>query len=543
LGDTILYSYVVTNTGNVTLASVDVSDPTLGPVSCPVPADPGLAPGVSETCTADTLYTVTQADVDRGRVFDSATATGTDTQGNVSPISDPSNATIHTVAAAPGVSLVKTARASSGDDAPLSQGETVSYVYVVVNTGNVTLKSVAVDDPTLGAVHCPTLSQPGLAPGDSVTCAADTPHAVTQADVTQGTVTDTATATGTDTNDVVSPVSAPSTVVVPSDPVPKVLLHKSARVKPSSRQDSAEVGDVVTYTYEVTNIGNVPLASVAVSDPALGAITCPGPGGSGLAPGASENCTAQHTHTVTQADVNAGKIVDTATATGTDPQGRRSAISDPSTAIVFTVAAKPDVSLRKLATVSPAADQAGAKEGDTIGFSFVVTNTGNVSLKSVSVSDPSGGPVVCPVPAAPGLAPGASETCTAQDPERVTEADVDQGKVVDTATATGTDPLGMVGPTSDPSTVVVLTAVASTSSATTTTSASPAPPASTAAAEPQLAPNGLGQISTDLGRWTGASGPMAWAVWAGIGVAAGGAGLIGARRRRTGRNDRPRLER
>ena len=63
---------------------------------------------------------------------------------------------------------------------------------------------------------------------------------------------------------------------------------------------------------------------------------------------------------------------------------------------MFTVSAKPDVSVRKAATVSPAADQTRAKEGDSIAFSFVVTNTGNVTLTSVAVSDPSGGPVVCP---------------------------------------------------------------------------------------------------------------------------------------------------
>ena len=141
----------MTNTGNVTLASVDVSDPTLGPVTCPAPADPGLAPGDSETCTADTLYTVTQADVDDGKVLDTATATGTDIQGDVSPISDPSTEKIDTVAAAPAVSLVKTANASVRRRLPRSsQGETISYLYVVINTGNVTLGSVAVDDPTIG---------------------------------------------------------------------------------------------------------------------------------------------------------------------------------------------------------------------------------------------------------------------------------------------------------------------------------------------------------------------------------------------------------
>ncbi len=75
VGETIAYSYLVTNTGNVTLASLAVNDPSLGAVTCPAPASPGLAPGASETCTADQTHTVTQADVDAGQVTDTATAT------------------------------------------------------------------------------------------------------------------------------------------------------------------------------------------------------------------------------------------------------------------------------------------------------------------------------------------------------------------------------------------------------------------------------------------------------------------------------------
>ena len=212
-----------------------------------------------------------------------------------------------------------------------------------------------------------------------------------------GTVTDTATATGTDTNGATSPDSALSTVVVPSTSRPEgARPPRRPGSGPRAGQDSAEVGDVIAYTYEVTNIGNVPRPRSPSPIPLVGAVTCPAPAGSGLAPGASETCTADHTHTVTQADVNAGRILDVAKATGTDPQGRQSPTSDPSTATVFTVSAKPDVSVRKAATVSPAADQTRAKEGDSIAFSFVVTNTGNVTLTSVAVSDPSGGPVVCP---------------------------------------------------------------------------------------------------------------------------------------------------
>ena len=70
-GDTIDYSFVVTNTGNVTLDPVSVDDPLVGAVSCPVSS---LAPGASTTCSA--TYVLTQADVDAGSVTNTATATG-----------------------------------------------------------------------------------------------------------------------------------------------------------------------------------------------------------------------------------------------------------------------------------------------------------------------------------------------------------------------------------------------------------------------------------------------------------------------------------
>jgi LPXTG-motif cell wall-anchored protein len=62
--------------------------------------------------------------------------------------------------------------------------------------------------------------------------------------------------------------------------------------------------------------------------------------------------------------------------------------------------------------------------------------------------------------------------------------------------------------------------------------ASGASSATTAGSTTTLAPNGLGQIATDLGRWTRSNGPGAWALTAGAGAALGAAGLLTRRRRR-----------
>ena len=198
-------------------------------------------------------------------------------------------------------------------------------------------------------------------------------------------------------------------------PAPAVSIAKTGTVSPASDQGAAQVGDTIAYSYAVTNIGNVDLASIAVNDPTIGAVTCPAPAAPGLAPGASETCTANAVYTVTQANVDAGNVIDTATATGTDTRGDVSPPSNPSTSVIPTVPDAPAVSIAKTATVSPAADQAAAQVGDTIAYTYLVTNTGNVTLRSVAVNDPTLGSVTCPTPPAPGLAPGGSATCTADN--------------------------------------------------------------------------------------------------------------------------------
>src|SRR5690606_40729007 len=86
-GSMIAYQFVVTNTGDVTLTDVSVTDELVG-LSAITYAWTG-APGVllvGESVTATATYTVTAADVNAGNVHNSATAEGT-------PPSTPTNPT------------------------------------------------------------------------------------------------------------------------------------------------------------------------------------------------------------------------------------------------------------------------------------------------------------------------------------------------------------------------------------------------------------------------------------------------------------------
>jgi uncharacterized repeat protein (TIGR01451 family) len=84
----------------------------------------------------------------------------------------------------------------------------------------------------------------------------------------------------------------------------------------------ARVGDTVTYHFQATNSGNVTLTGVSISDPhsGLSALVYTWPGVAGtLAPG--EAVTAVATYQLTQADLDAGHVPNTATSTGTPAVG------------------------------------------------------------------------------------------------------------------------------------------------------------------------------------------------------------------------------
>ncbi|KAB8188912.1 hypothetical protein FKV24_009640, partial [Lysobacter maris] len=164
--------------------------------------------------------------------------------------------------------------------------DVISYTVTVANSGNVTVTNIAVGDVYEGgastAVTCP---QTMLAPGASMTCTAYT-HTVTQVEVDAGgTLDNTATATGEDpTGAQVSDDDTESVPVAAADPA--LTIAKAA-----DTATYAAVGDVITYTYTITNAGNVTLAGpFTVNDDILGALTdcATGP----LAPGASTTCTA-----------------------------------------------------------------------------------------------------------------------------------------------------------------------------------------------------------------------------------------------------------
>ena len=408
-GDIITYTFTVTNMGNVTLTDIVINDPLTGSVDLVV-SPSTLAPGASGSATA--TYTTTQADVDNGKVDNTATATGYDPDDN--PVSDQDDETIEGPKQEPDITLAKTADVESFS----SEGETITYTFTVTNTGNVTLTNVVIDDPLTGSVDL-AVSPSTLAPGDSGSASAT--YTTTQADVDNGQVDNTATATGYDPDN--SPVSDQDdeTVDGPASD-PGISLVKTA-----DPQAYLGVGDIITYTFNVTNTGNVTLTDLVIDDPLTGSVDL-AVSPSTLAPGESGSATA--TYTTAQADVDNGQVDNTATATGYDPDDNP--VYDQDNETIEGPVSDPSISLVK--TADP---QAFLGAGETITYTFSVTNTGNVTLTNVVIDDPLTGSVNLAVSPST-LAPGASGSATAT--YTTTQADVDNGQLFNTATATGYDP-------------------------------------------------------------------------------------------------------
>ena len=179
LGDTLSYTAVATNNGNVPLENVNVKDALINTSGTDCASLP-----IGATCTSTVTYTIVQADVDAGSVANTATATADGVpektvirQTPVDQVED--------------LELEKTSTADGFD----GTGESIPYRYKVTNIGTVTLSgTLEIDDDKIesGNITCPAVPQGGLAPAAFLTCTGS--YTTVQADVDAGKVTNLATA-------------------------------------------------------------------------------------------------------------------------------------------------------------------------------------------------------------------------------------------------------------------------------------------------------------------------------------------------------------
>ena len=419
VGNVISYSYLVTNSGNVILyAPFSVADDKTINENCPVTAS--LAPGVSITCTSS--YTITQTDLDVGSVINTASASAEDAVSNSTVTSLTDSETV-TAIQNPSMTVAK-----SSTTVGLSAPGTVNYSYLVTNTGNVTLTNIVLvdDNDTAAGVSCPVTT---LAPAATTTCSAS--HNFTQAELDangsptalSGSLTNNVTASSTEAADATDTLSIPIT-----------QNSALAIVKTALPTTYNIAGDVISYSYLVTNTGNITLTGpFTVSDDKAADEDCPAT--VALSPNGTITCTASYT--ITQTDMDNGSVTNIASVSN----GTVTSATD-----TETVTAIQSPSLGIVKTALPITYSA---VGDVISYSYLVTNTGNITLSGpFTVSDDKAADESCP--ATVTLPPSGTITCTAS--YTINQTDLDNGFVTNIAFVSN----GMVTSATDTETVTAI---------------------------------------------------------------------------------------
>jgi uncharacterized repeat protein (TIGR01451 family) len=420
-GAPLTYTLYVTNTGQVTLTDVVVTDTLPAHVTPggPLTWTPGvIVPGAVWTGTV-------VVDVEAGY-------TGTLT--NVIQVTTGEGATGIFTQTTP----VFNAAIDAGKEANVeaaSVGQTITYTYRVTNTGSVTLTNISAEDDRLGAISLLTTT---LAPGASTTGTAT--YLVQESDL-PGPLANTLLVAGSGT--------PPFSAVVTNTAGASVDLTFNAAIAIAKTPDSQAVagGAPVTFTIAITNVGDVTLAPITVTDvlapdcgngpqpvgpppPPLVVSQAPPIPNLGAGSSISYTCTSL---------AGADDFTNTVVVTGTLPGG--GTLTDSDTAFVHVLQAA--IQIAKTPD-----SQAVASNGAAL-FTLAVTNTGEVTLTDVMVSDV----LVSGCSRTLGeLAPGGSGSynCAATN----VLADF-----INTALVTGTSPSGAVVTAVDTATVIVEEAI------------------------------------------------------------------------------------
>lgn len=391
-GQPITWTYVITNSSNVDLSNVTASDDMGTPgdigddiIVCDFPS---MEPGQAEICTYGGGTAV------EGQYSNVASVVGTPPAG-LTAVSDQDGSNYYGIKSS--LTFTKSTNGAPADLPPgplVRLGSQVDWTYLVDNTSNITLTNVTVSDNLVSDISC---NSNILGPGEVMVCEASamadhlgqyTNLGIVSGDPPAGL------ATITDTN--------PSHYygVDPAITIEKFTNGEDADLAPGP---FILEGDPITWTYTVSNTGNITLTNINVTDPLIaglkglpvdyvfcniGSLGIESPQATCEVYGTAE--IGQHTNSATAvADVWAGL----GTVEDTDASHYFGSI--------------PMLDIEKY-TNGEDADRAPGPlltVGDLVTWTYMISNTGNVTLTNVSILDDVQG-AICVIPTInPGAQP------------------------------------------------------------------------------------------------------------------------------------------
>ncbi|MEX6627137.1 HYR-like domain-containing protein [Tenacibaculum salmonis] len=478
IGETITYNFNVTNTGNITINNITVTDALVAVNGGPIT----LTSAETNSNTFYAEYVITQSDIDLGIITNTATVNGEAINGNnVTDTSDdpnnttnndinndgePDDTTSTTLPNNPELTLFKTGVfIDTNNDGSAQVGEQIKYIFDVSNTGNVTISNINITDAIVTVSGNPIT----LIPGETNSTTFTAIYTLTLADVNAGNIINTATVNGTTPsgNNIVDNSDDPTTTdnndatITTLIRTPKLELYKVGTFNDENGDGNPQTGETISYTFDIRNVGNVTITNIIITDPIVtvsgGAIT--------LNPSEMNNTHFSAIYTITQQDIDAGSLTNTALATGLDTDGvivsdvsdysddpnnpnniDLNGDGDPDDPTVTNLTGNPQLNLIKTAIFNDIDGNGFANVGETINYTFTVTNSGNLTISNINISDPlvnvSGMPIT--------LLPSETDNTTFSATYTLTQFDLDKGTITNSAIVKGQDPNGtIISDTSD----------------------------------------------------------------------------------------------
>ena len=452
--DVIEYTIRVTNTGNVTIKGVQLTDTLTDGNGNTLNIDTSawlvrdIAPGQTEIYTA--IYVIGQTAADSGSVSNTVTATGTAPDGSiVFDISDDgdkgttdtgNDPTVVEMDQIPSMEVIKTANVIDNDvDGKNGIGDTIEYTITVENTGNTDLTGLSFvdtfkdlngdlivlssgpiyDDSSISSPLSSTLevgeiktylatfiiNQQAVNAGgvsNSITFTASSPGKSNNVfDVSDDNLPSDGDGDGDSTND---------PTITLTDPNPDMEVIKTAFVNDNG-DGLTGAGDIVRYSIEVTNTGDITLDNVYIQTENLtdgnGTLLTLSSGPDYWQPQTievGESVVFTALYVISQEAASSGFISNTATAVGsipgnfngikdvsdngtpTDDDGDGDPDNDPTVVLMDAPPVSSIEVTKEYSVVDNDSDNTNSL-GDTINYVITVVNTGNTDLRDVVLDD------------------------------------------------------------------------------------------------------------------------------------------------------------
>ena len=449
LGDVINYTILITNTGNVTLSNITLSDELLdannlahvfelstGPNF--VSSDQSSVFGTllpNETATYTATVNVTQEVVNYGGVKNRVTVTALDPNDvSITDLSDDGNDvdgnttndyTVDPITRTPLLDVTKTSSVvDNNGDGITGLGDTINYEILVNNTGNVNLSSIDLTDylTTASNVSIDLLEGPifssssaesdsdNLLVGETATYTAS--YIITQESVDSGGVHNSVTVTADTLYNTISDVSddGDDTDGNTEDDPTEISITRSSSldvtktviINDLDNDGLPGVNDLAAYTITIVNTGNASLTDFnlvdVLTDFSGNILELDAPpvteGGDTLLPGATLTYTTSYT--IDQSDVDEGGVKNSVVVTAFDGINYTNDTSDDgndddgntvddTTDIIIT--AYPSISATKTVESTDNDGDGYVSAGDLLTYTILIENTGNTKQESIELED------------------------------------------------------------------------------------------------------------------------------------------------------------